>query len=221
MKPLFILCLAASLLLSAGAASAVQKGPETYAIPLPPQPDYSGLKWLVGQWSGKRVGEAGQGEVLLSVSYALGKRFMMLREEVSLPAVAGAPEIREGLLGIVSAGASAKVYNLALYSSNGFVMNYQVTAGAGEIDFNPAGGSLSPAGWLFRRVIRHTAPGQCTETVDAAPPGKGFFRFYTARLSQVLPGSKARPASAAKPAKGHGIFFWRKLHRTSNAGGGS
>jgi hypothetical protein len=210
MKPVFVLYLAALLLLSLSAASAAQKHADTYTIPLPPQTDYSGMAWLIGQWSGNTVGKGEQGAVLLSVSYMLGKRFLMLREEVSVPATAKSPAIREGMMGVLSAGSTAGIYNLVYYSSNGFVMNYQVTAKRGEIDFVPAGGSLSPTGWLFRRLIHRTAKNQCTETVDAAPPGQGFFPFYSASLSKVIPGSKPISALAAKPAKHHKVFFWRQ-----------
>ena len=199
MKPVLALYLAALLLASATAALAARKQHAgTYTIPLPAQADYSSMGWLVGQWSGTTVDRGRQGNVLLSFSYALGRHFLLLREEVSLAAVAHAPAMQEGMMGILSPGDAAGVYHVTLYSSHGFVMNYVVTAKPGEIDLNPAGGPLTPSGWLFRRVIRRTAPGQCTETVDAAPPGEGFFRFYTASLSQVIPGANAASAPAAK-----------------------
>jgi hypothetical protein len=199
MRPVLALYLAALLLASATVAPAARKQHAgTYMIPLPAQGDYSSIGWLVGQWSGTMVDRGRQGKVLLSVSYALGRHFLLLREEVSLAAVAHAPGMQEGMMGILSPGDAAKVYHLTLYSSHGFVMKYLVTAKPGEIDLNPAGGPLTPSGWLFRRVIRHSAPGQCTETVDAAPPGEGFFRFYTAKLSQAIPGANAASVPAAK-----------------------
>jgi hypothetical protein len=190
MKCVFLILLSVAACVPAPAR---QKSPESYTISLPPEPDFSPFQWLIGNWVGKTAGKGTQGQVILSVDYALGKRFIMLREQISLPATKTAPAVREGLLGLLSATASGKEYDLALYSSNGFVTHYKVSARSGEIDFNPSGGPVSPPGWLFRRVIRHTDPGRCTETVDAAPPGQPFFNYYTAILNQVTPATHPSP----------------------------
>lgn len=194
------LCVISLCALASSPLAARKKAPVTYSIQLPPAPDYSSVDWLAGDWAGRTRGHGSQGQVLLSVSYALDKRFMIFREELSLPAVKGAPATHESLMGILSSGASG--YVMDLYSSNGFITRYRVTIEHGEIDFNPEGGAVPPSGWLFRRVIKHTNGGECTESVDAAPPGKRFFNYYTADLSQVTPASSGGSKAAAKKRNG-------------------
>ncbi|MGH9378468.1 MAG: hypothetical protein ACRD1I_06685 [Terriglobia bacterium] len=203
MKPTFrtfsaALCVALFCVLGSGQLSASEKTPDAYTIQLPPQPNYSGFEWLVGDWTGKTIGKGPQGEVLLSVAYELGKRFMIFREEVSLPATKAAPSSHESLMGILSVNAGGG-FEMNLYSSSGFVSHYFVTARHGEIDFLPDGGSLPPPGWLFRRVFRHTNPEQCVESVAVAPPQQAFFNYYTANLSRVTPATAASAASNSQP----------------------
>jgi hypothetical protein len=207
-----VLCLAASRALWTAPARAGHKAPGTYRIPTPPPADYSKLEWLIGEWAGKTVGKGPQGDVLLSASYALGKRFMILREEVSLPATKAAPATQERSMGILSSRASGKAYDLALYSSTGFITHYQVSAENGTVDFIPEGGLGPPPGWLFRRSIRRTTTEQCVETVEVAPPGEAFFSYYTANLSHVRPGANPNHVAAPEKSKHHKFLFWRKRH---------
>ncbi len=175
-----ILCL-----LACAPLGARQHSPQTYTIQLPPPPDFHGLGWLIGNWSGKTVGAKPAGKVALSVSYALDRRFLVVHESVFLPATKSAPATKEDLLGVLSANPAGGGYALDLYSSSGFVTHYQATVKLAEIDFNPAGGRVAPQGWLFRRVVIHTNPGECTETVSAAPPGQTFFNYYIADLHRI------------------------------------
>lgn len=196
------------LVLAAGAAcllfpsdlSARQKPAKSYTIQIPPEPDYSSISWMLGVWAGKTTEKRNQGRVLLSVSYELGKRLLVLREELSLPATKDAPATHDGVMGILHPSAGGG-FEMTLYSSNGFISRYRVTAKHGEVDLSPEGGALPPPGWLFRRTFRHTNPGECMETVDVAPPGSGFFNYYTADLFQVTP-APAAPAKTPKPANG-------------------
>jgi hypothetical protein len=177
---------------------AAQKAPETYAIPTPLPADYSKLHWLMGDWTGTTVGKGMKGKIILGASYALGKRFIILREQVSLPATKAAPATQESLMGILSGSASRPDYDLVLYSSNGFVSLYEVSVDSAKIVFNPEGGLAPPPGWLFRRSIRRTNRDQCVETVDVAPPGQPFFNYYTANLSHIKPQAAAGDSSALK-----------------------
>ncbi|MGH9405405.1 MAG: hypothetical protein ACRD3D_06155 [Terriglobia bacterium] len=200
-KPVLLALLVACVLGFPGSAPlrARQKSPRAYTIQLPPQPDYSALDWLRGDWTGKITGKGPQGEVLLSVAYELGKRFMTLREHVSLPATKQAPATRESMLGILHPDQGGGL-EMNLYSSSGFVTRYRVVVRAQEVDFEPEGGSLPPPGWLFRRILSRTSSGECVETVDVAPPQQAFFNYYTADLSRVAPpGSGARKTKAPSP----------------------
>lgn len=206
MKRTFVQCcaLAGAILLAGlpGVAASLpgqEKAPPAYTIQMPPQPDYSPFTWLLGDWTGKTGGKGVQGEVLLSFSYELGKRFMVLREEVSLPASKNAPATHESLMGILSATASGG-FEMTLYSSSGFVSRYAVTARSGEIDLQPDGGSLTPPGWLFRRVFRQASADECQESVTVAPPQRAFFTYYTAALSRITP-APANTPSPSQPNK--------------------
>ena len=207
---LALMCLAASCLMRPARRLAAQKAPDTYTIPLPPLTSYSDLEWLIGEWTGTTVGKGPHGAVSLSVSYALGKRFILLREQVALPATKTAPSVQEGVMGILSGGASGKAYDLEMYSSTGFITHYRVSAGNGKIDFNPEGGPAPPPGWLFRRSLRHTGPGQCLESVDVAPPGEPFFNYYTANLSQAKPAADSSHSPASEKSKHHKFLFWQR-----------
>lgn len=195
-----ILCAAFFCALAGAPLPAQQKTPRAYTIQLPPQPNYSPFAWLIGDWTGKTDGKGAEGEVLLSFAYELGERFMILREEVSLPATKATPATHESLMGVISSN-TAGGFEMNLYSSSGFVSHYLVTARQGEIDFQPDGGPLAPPGWLFRRVFRQTSSGQCVESVAVAPPQRAFFDYYSATLSRVTPApAAANAASNSQPA---------------------
>jgi hypothetical protein len=69
-----------------------------------------------------------------------------------------------------------------------------VTVEGPETHINPEGGEQPPPGWLFRTVIKRTDPQEFVETVQAAPPNKPFFDYYTAKLSRVKVEEKAKTA---------------------------
>jgi len=171
--------------LCAGSAAEKQKPPIQYSIPLPPPPDFSELGWLVGEWTGKTTGRSTPGDVHFSAGYDLGKRFMVLRGEVSLAATKSTSEFKESWMGVLSASPEGSGYILRTFSSTGFIARYWVTVDGPEVRFIPEGGEKPPPGWLFRRLIQRTGTDEFTETVEAAPPAKSFFDYYTARLGRV------------------------------------
>ena len=186
-------------LLAATAAAADPRGdkqPATYTIPLPPKPDFSGLAWLVGDWAGHTTGKDSQGAVHLTLSYSLDQRFILFREEVSLPPGKSSPALHESSMGFIAAEPSRAGYRLQLYSSTGFISLYHVTATADQVRFDPEGGVNPPPGWLFRRTISRVGPDVCNDQVQVAPPGKAFFEYYSATLT---PAPQTKPP-APKPA---------------------
>ncbi|HEV2351354.1 MAG TPA: hypothetical protein VG028_16080 [Terriglobia bacterium] len=164
-----------------------EKPPATYTIPLPPRPDYSHLDWLIGDWSGKTGEQKLQGDVHLKVSYDLEKRVVVFRESVSLPATKTIPATDETWMGILTADRPGAGYILRVFSSTGFVTRYRVTTEEAEIQFNPEGGEQPPPGWLFRRKLTRTDTDALTETVQASPPQKSFFDYFTAKLTRAQP----------------------------------
>lgn len=183
------------LFLLAGLGRGADKQPVTYSIPLPPKPDFSALAWLIGDWEGHTIGKDSQGDVHLTVSYSLNQRFMLIREEVSLPAGKTSPAVHETRMGFLGPDPSRPGYRLQTYSSTGFVTLYYVTAGPDEVRFDPEGGANPPPGWLFRRRITRL-PSFFSDKVEVAPPGGTFFEYYSAKLTQVI---EPKPA-ATKPA---------------------
>jgi len=165
-----------------------------YSIPLPPKPDFTSLDWLIGEWVGKIGSRKPQGDVRFSASYDLDQRFMIIREEVSLPATKNAPATGETWMGVVSAERADSSYALRSFSSTGFISRYLVTVNGDKIYFNPEGGEQTPAGWLFRRTIQRLNPVQFAETVRAAPADQPFFDYFTATLTRVILGKQSSPS---------------------------
>jgi len=173
--------------------AAKDKPPVQYQIPIPPQPDFTALEWLQGQWTGKTQPGAPPGEVHLSVNPDLEKHFLVFRSDISLAATPTVPATNESWMGILSASADRAGFILQVFSSTGFITRYRLTVDGAEFHLNPEGGDSPPPGWLFRRTWARTGPVEFTETVQAAPPGKSFFDYYTVRFSRVPPSSKPHP----------------------------
>jgi hypothetical protein len=190
--------LALACLVGATPPVAKEKAPTIYQIPLPPKPDFSAVDWLVGQWTGKTTDRRAEGEIRLSVSYELDHQVMLLRGEASLAATKTSPATKESWLGVLTSGRGAGGFVLRTFSSTGFITRYQVTVEGPETRINPEGGEQPPPGWLFRTVIKHTGPEEFVETVQAAPPNKSFFDYYTAKLSRATAEKKA-PTPASPP----------------------
>lgn len=192
------------LLLAAGSvfgASQKDKPPPTYDIPLPARPDFSPLAWLIGEWAGHTAdvstGKETKGDVHLSVSYTLDKRFLLIHEEVSLPAGKISPALHEAWTGYLSADPAGAGFVLRTFSSTGFISQYHVTVMDDRVTLDPQGGANPPPGFLFRRVIARLAPGFFSEKVEVAPPGGAFFSYYGAKLTAVI---EPKPAAPTAPA---------------------
>jgi len=172
--------------------AAKDKPPVQYQIPIPAPPDFSALEWLQGQWNGKTPPDAPSGEAQLSVTPDLERHFLILRGDISLAATPTVPATQESWMGILSADRAGFV--LRVFSSTGFITRYRMTVDGAELHLNPEGGDSPPPGWLFRRTWSRTGPGEFTETVQAAPPGKSFFDYYTIKFTHVPPPAPPRPA---------------------------
>jgi hypothetical protein len=163
---------------------------------LPPKPDFSTVDWLVGEWTGKTTDRRAQGEIRLSVSYDLDNQVMLLRGEASFQATKTSPAMKESWMGVLTSDRGAAGFLLCTFSSTGFITRYRVTVEGPETHINPEGGEQPPPGWLFRTVIKRTDPKEFVETVQAAPPNKSFFDYYTAKLSRVTVEEKGKISPA-------------------------
>jgi len=188
------LILAMVFTLTGRTASAKEKSPVQYQIQLPAPPDFTALNWLQGRWTGKTLPNGPAGEVQLSVSPELRNHFLAFRGEVSLAATKTVPASQESWMGMLSASYGEPGFLLRVFSSTGFITRYRLTVDGAEIHLNPEGGDLSPPGWLFRRTWVRNGPDEFTETVQAAPPDKAFFNYYTAKYTRVPPPAKAVPS---------------------------
>jgi len=172
--------------------AAKDKPPVQYQIPIPAAPDFSALDWLQGRWTGKTIPPSPPGDLQLTVSPDLEKHFVVLRGEVSLAATATVPASKESWMGIISAEGTNFI--LRVFSSTGFITRYRLIIEGAEIHLNPEGGDAPPPGWLFRRIWSRTGADEFAETVQAAPLGKAFFSYYSAKFSRVPPPAKTSPA---------------------------
>jgi len=186
--------LALAYLVGAVPLAAKEKPPTIYQIPLPPKPDFAQVDWLVGEWTGIITDKKAPGEIRLSVSYELDSRVMLLRGEASFRATKTSPAMKESWLGVLTSDGGAAGFFLRTFSSTGFITRYRVTVEGPETHINPEGGDQPPPGWLFRTVIKRTDPQEFVETVQAAPPNKPFFDYYTAKLNRVKVEEKAKTA---------------------------
>jgi len=175
------------------AGIAKDKPPVLYQIPRPSPPDYSSLDRLAGGWSGKTVNGNPADELRLSVSFDLENRILVLHGSVSLAATPTVPATKEAWLGILNASPSGTGFTLRMFSSLGFITRYRVTVDAAQVHLNPEGGEQPPLGWLFRRLWVRIDPNDFTETVQAAPPGKPFFQYYTATFTRLPSPGKPHP----------------------------
>jgi hypothetical protein len=192
-----VIFLALACLAGAAPLVAKEKAPTVYQIPLPPKPDFSTLDWLVGEWAGTTTGKSTPGEIRLSVSYELDSQVMLLRGEASFKATKTSPAMKESWMGILTSDRGADGFLLRTFSSTGFITRSRVTVQGPETYINPEGGEQPPPGWLFRTVIKRTDPQEFFETVQAAPPTKSFFDYYTAKLSRVTAQDKGKTISAS------------------------
>jgi hypothetical protein len=174
--------------------SAKDKPPVQYKIPIPAPPDFSALDWLQGRWKGKTGPKSPPGEVQLTVSPDLKKRFLVLRGEVSLAATSTVPATQESWLGILSPGPDPGQFVLRVFSSDGFITRYRLTIDGAEVRLTPEGGDAPPPGWLFRRIWARTGTEEFTETVQVAPPSKAFFDWYIAKFTRAPNPPKANSA---------------------------
>jgi hypothetical protein len=191
--------LALACTLTGATLPAKDKPPVQHKIAVPALPDFSALIWLQGRWAGKTAEKSPPGFVQLSVAPDLENHFLIFRGEVSLSATPNAPATKDSWIGILSAGPSAVEFVLRMFSSKGFISRYQLAVSPTEIRLNPEGGDAPPPGWLFRMVWLRTGADEFAETVQAAPPGKAFFDWFTAKFSRVSPAAKSDSAIADSP----------------------
>jgi hypothetical protein len=187
-----VIILALASFVAAAPLVAKEKAPAVYQIPLPPKQDFTAVDWLVGEWAGKTTDRKAQGEIRLSVSYELDNQVMLFRGEASFQATKTSPATKESWLGVLTSDRGAWGFLLRTFSSTGFITQYRVTVEGAETHIKPEGGEKPPPGWLFRAVIKRTGPQEFVETVQAAPPNKTFFDYYTAKLSRVTAEEKTK-----------------------------
>lgn len=179
-----------------GAAGMAKEKPSVqYQIPLPAPPDFSELDWLVGEWHGKTSLAGSPVSALeLTVAYDLDKRVLLLRGKVTLAGTPTVPPASESWMGILTPSPSGTGFTLRVFSSTGFISRYGVTVDGVQVRLNPEGGDHPPPGWLFRRLWQRTGTDGFVETVQAAPPAKPFFDYYTAEFTRLPAAEKHNPA---------------------------
>jgi hypothetical protein len=186
-----LIFMAPALLLAGG-----ERRPSTYRIPLPPQPDFSSIEWMLGNWTGQMDRHSPQGEIHLSVSYDLDKRVMIFKEKVSLASTGELPANKQSSIGILSRAPAGDSFLLQVFASTGFITRYRVTVAGSEVDFTPDGGVQPLPGWLSRRIIQRGDVDGFSETVQLAPPLKPFFDYYTAAFTRDAAPQKPKAAQA-------------------------
>lgn len=197
MRVLFVLL----MLNSVGVlALAKEKPPVIHRIPLPPRPNFSELDWLIGEWAGKTSEKSPAGEVSFSVTYDLDNRYLIFRCDETLAATPDLQAYKESWMGVMTQDRTAAGFVLRVFSDTGFMTRYRATVEAGTVTLSPEGGEQPPPGWLFRRIIRRTDVGELLVTLQAAPPQRPFFDYYTAVLKRKAAAKEPSPTSIPNPS---------------------
>jgi hypothetical protein len=199
------LCSASLSVVEGSEVEGKEKPPTVYSLPLPPKPDYSAVDWLVGEWIGKSAAPSPPGDAHLSAGYDLDQRIVVFKETIHFTATGGVPATQEQWMGILTPDAGGRGFLLRMFSSTGFMTRYRAEVEKAVIHLYPAGGDLPPSGWLFRRTFTRSGETTLTETVQAAPPDKPFFDYYSFQFTRVsasppgVPPAKP-PSTAPEPA---------------------
>lgn len=171
--------LAALLLFPASSAIAQQPAP---AEPLGP------VAALIGKWTGTSEGRPGAGTVERDYAWALGNRFIRVRNRSTYPPQEKNPKGEQHEdEGFFSFDRARKRIVLRQFHVEGFVNTYaqDLEAASGTIAFITEGIENIPAGYRARETYFLRGPEEIEEVFELAEPGQGFEVYSRTRLKRV------------------------------------
>lgn len=142
---------------------------------------------LVGKWSGTSEGQPGNGTVERDYEYALGSRFIRVRNRSTYPPqeknLKGEKHEDEGFF---SFDRARKAIVLRQFHVEGFVNTYlqDLDAAPGTIQFTTEAIENIPAGYRGRETYRLLGPDEIEEVFELAEPGKPFVLYSRTRLKR-------------------------------------
>lgn len=153
----------------------------------PPEP-LGSIAALVGKWAGTSEGQPGNGTVEREYEYALGSRFIRVRNRSTYPPQEKNPkgETHEDE-GVFSFDRARKRLVLRQFHVEGFVNTYlqDLDARPGTLQFTTEGIENIPAGYRGRETYLLVGPDEIEETFELAEPGQPFAVYSRTRLKRV------------------------------------
>ncbi len=175
--------LVALTLLLVPVLAAAQSSNRAHASPFEP------LRFLAGTWKGTSAGQPGQGTCRRTFSFALGDRYLEIRNASTYPPQAKNPkgEHHEDR-GFVSFDRARHRFVYRQFHIEGFVNQYvadSLAAGADSVVFNSELIENIPPGWRARETWRFVSKNELEERFELAEPGKEFELYSRTRLRRV------------------------------------
>ena len=169
-------------LLCASSQAQEQAAPKR-AHPLEP------LKVFLGKWAGEVEGNPGQGSVERTYAFALGERFIEIRNRSTYPPQEKNPkgEVHEDI-GYLSYDRGAKAFALRQFHVEGFVNQFLSVPHEGEgVAFRFVTTAIEniPPGWRARETYTFAGENEFTEVFELAAPDAEFEVYSTTRFNRV------------------------------------
>ncbi len=173
-----VLLSSAFALLEARAADA-----QTVVDPLVP------VTRLLGDWTGRASGQAGDGDVTRSYSFVLNKRFIQESNVSRYPVQEKNKkgEVHEHM-GMLSYDKARKQIVLRQFHVESFVTTYRMqppVEGATTLVFESESFENFSNTWRGRETYEFTSDDEFTETFELAPPDKPFQVYSQTRFTRV------------------------------------
>ena len=175
-----------ALLLPAGRARAVPPVPDVTGpvpaaaaspaeVPVKPDP-WSGLRFLLGEWTAAGKGAPGEGTGTFTLREDLDGKVLVRRNVSVISPGSGAtkPARHEDLL--IAHPAAGGTLRAIYFDNEGHVIEYDVTTSAAGAVFDSAPGEGGPR---FRLTYEKKEKGEVGVTFAIAPPGKEFATYVS------------------------------------------
>lgn len=135
------------------------------------------FRFFLGSWKGTGSGEPGNGTYERTYSFALGKRFIEVKNKSHYPSTGQTHED----VGYISYDKGRKKFNLRQFHTEGFINHYVLDSTATDgktIVFITEAIENLPRGWRAKETYQLVSDKEFHESFEISEPGKPF-QFYS------------------------------------------